>query len=411
MNSSFILFALFVVYILIPKIDIASIGGGAIRVNDILIVLCAALSLFSRNFKFQISKSLAAYYVFLLSQLLSFILNLDVLEFSGILFIARLFEYTIWFYVAQSLSMTRLNINFSKVCSILVIILSVWAILEWFQVVPKSGKFVNVTDRVSVNTSGPYEFAALIAMLVYLSKTPQKYIGVLSLFLTQSRITITAYFVSLLWGYRKNSGLLLSLFIVLLMTTLLAVNMNLEVLDVFSESRFALLISDSSTLDLALAFISTAPVVHTPHEYFEISHVGSGVTFGLINDVSLEMRLLRWSIVLSTVSADYISLAVGMGPSFWGVALDGNYIRIIGEQGIIGAFTFLFFLNTLLSDYKQSLIRSFLVVLCITAVFIDIFVADKVMTVFWFVQGILFTQNRSAFERKANDKGVFLCQK
>lgn len=413
MNTSTLLIGVYALYLIGPKIDIIPIEGSAIRISDLLVLIALGFTLHAQSAKLYISKTITIYYVFLLSQLVSYLINFELLKISGLLFIIRLFEYSIWFYVAQCLSISSKHIDFRNFSSRLILLLAIWSFLEWFELVPKFGKFTNVSSRVSVNTSGPFEFAALIAMLIMVSnQNISRMLGSISLLLTQSRITIFAFLVNSVWAFRNK----IFLYIVALSTiTILALFQISDMSDVTSQlsgSRFSLLFYNDEAFNLASNFFSNAPTISSSQEYFDLTHVGSGVKFGTLTDVSLEMRLIRWSIVISTVFSSVSSALFGLGPSFWGVALDGNYIRIVGEQGILGLVIFIVFLVSTHSEHRRSTIfKSFLIILSITALFVDIFVTDKVMSLFWFVHGILFGQQYLKSRGTQYDKGVFLREK
>lgn len=413
MNSSALLIGLFALYLVCPKIDIIPIEGSAIRISDLFVLIAFSFTLHAQRGKLYLSKALTLYYLFLCSQIASYLINFELLKTSGILFIIRLIEYSSWFYVAQCLSLSTCHYNFRHFANRLVLILALWSFFEWLELAPKFGKFTNVTDRVSVNTSGPFEFAAFIAMLIMVSnQNVPRFLGSISLILTQSRITIFAFFVNIFWILRNQKKIYI---LAAAGAAMIAFSHAIHIFDLASQisnSRFSLLLYNSGVIDLALDLFRNAPIVTSSQEYFELTHVGSGIKFGALTDVSLEMRLIRWSIVISTVFGNFISSLFGLGPSFWGVALDGYYIRIIGEQGIIGLILFFVFLtSTFFENRKSTIVQSFLIILSISSLFIDMFVTDKIMSLFWFVNGLLFGQQHLKSRGTQYDKGVFLREK
>ena len=112
-----------------------------------------------------------------------------------------------------------------------------------------------------------------------------------------------------------------------------------------------------------------------------------------MTDISLEMRLLRWTIAIKTVLSSSVHTIFGMGPSFWGVALDGYYVRVFVESGILGLFSFIIFLYVSIIKSPCKIIRNYIVVLIITGVFIDIFVTDKAMFILWLFLGYFFKKD------------------
>ncbi len=106
---------------------------------------------------------------------------------------------------------------------------------------------------------------------------------------------------------------------------------------------------------------------------------------------------------------------VGSGYSFLGLATDNDYLRSLGEVGILGTLTFLLIhlhliltsIKTYLSKNKKNSIVSAgliagLVSFLANAIFIDVFEASKVAFYFWMMMGILYyySQTNEIHEKK-----------
>lgn len=107
---------------------------------------------------------------------------------------------------------------------------------------------------------------------------------------------------------------------------------------------------------------------------------------------------------------------VGSGYSFLGLATDNDYLRSLGEVGLIGTFSFLLIhlhllltsaKKYLLNNKKTSIISAGLIAGLISflanAIFIDVFEASKVAFYFWMIMGILYycLQTNETREKKA----------
>ncbi len=114
---------------------------------------------------------------------------------------------------------------------------------------------------------------------------------------------------------------------------------------------------------------------------------------------SLSIRLdMEWP---RAMRAFYKNPLLGTGYSSIGLATDNDYLRMLGEVGILGfiAFTLLLIAITknIVSFYKGSKgfmkyyfagILSLMVAYLVNAIFIDVFEASKVASIFWMILGV-----------------------
>ena len=77
---------------------------------------------------------------------------------------------------------------------------------------------------------------------------------------------------------------------------------------------------------------------------------------------------------------------IGLGPGWGGVAVDGSYVRVFGEGGLLGLVAFLYLCGVLLRRFVGS-IRYYVIALLVTGLFIDIFVSLKPMMLLWALVG------------------------
>lgn len=100
------------------------------------------------------------------------------------------------------------------------------------------------------------------------------------------------------------------------------------------------------------------------------------------SDVSNVVRFYRWQLLLREAGQSPETVALGLGPSFAGASVDGNYVRIFGETGLIGVAAWVLMLFRWLRRTPSWFIGAALS-LMIGALFIDLFVAMRPMILLW----------------------------
>ncbi len=104
----------------------------------------------------------------------------------------------------------------------------------------------------------------------------------------------------------------------------------------------------------------------------------------------------------------------GSGYGSVSLAVDNNYLRMLGETGILGLLAFLIilisfgiYIKRVFSDIDSKLAKSFIVGfvagvigLCLNATLIDVFEASKIAFVLWILMGITFA-TLSFYQKKA----------
>jgi len=386
---------LFIVYLVFPKISIIELAGAAIRVGDIIMLVIVIMLLTNIKIKKNFNKVIVFYLLYLCSQVVSIVVNSNSLTFYSLLFVLRQLEYLLWFPVGLCVVSKVSHTSLVRDFSVIAMIFFMWAMLEFYGVLPKLGKFQSVQDRVTAGGSGPYEFALIMSFFVFYIKKPSiKISSAVSLLLTQSRVTILIVFVRWVYVAFKNEKkyqlwLQLSLLVCLVsIFTFLSIDSNIK-------TRFSELSSISDVLYASKWYIENSFVVQGTNEYFYLTHKGGDVSYLGLVGMSLEMRLLRWSVVIMTTANSITSFIFGMGPSFWGVALDGYYVRVFGETGLFGLVFFGAFIFKMYRSIKNKALLSYFIVLLVSSIFIDVFVADKPMSLFWFMYGFYLAHEKN----------------
>jgi hypothetical protein len=100
------------------------------------------------------------------------------------------------------------------------------------------------------------------------------------------------------------------------------------------------------------------------------------------------IRMYRWATLLKTTLAHGDSVLLGLGPSFGSAAVDGYYVRVFIETGILGAAVFLWFLRRLWQAQPAgAAFREFVLIVMVSALVIDVFASYKTMLLLWVWHG------------------------
>lgn len=373
---------LFALYVLAPKVDLYSIGSAAIRPEDIISAITFLIYLITAKRRIVTPGHIQAYLLFVGVQIVSAVLNLGQNGPAGLVYAMRLMQYMVWFFIfyeaAPQLSTRALRTMLMTVCVVFVL----WGGAEYFGFISRIGKFTGAVERLTINTSGPFETSAMLAMLAYAAPafwlTP---FMIVLVFLTQARITMLGVLVSLA-AARPGRTMALGFAGAIVATAAAG-----PLYDAFSKSRFA-----ESETPLAMGGLLSytwrrVPIVPQPAFYRERFLDGFTMYRYMPNtrgDLSFKIRAVRWPIIVKSTMATWLTLFAGWGPAAWSNAVDGYYVRIFGETGLLGIGAFALWIVTTLRALRQRSIGKFsLVMLVMAGIFIDIFTSSKVMPILW----------------------------
>jgi hypothetical protein len=380
-----ILFLLFLAYVLAPKIDLIAVSGSGVRPEDL--ITAAAFVLYAckrRRAPLKMPKHVVIYGIFIGVSYASALINYPREGLIGIVYATRLAEYMVWFFVmyeaCQTVSPRQVRTSLLLVNAALI----VWGGLETAGLVGGIGKFTGASERLTINTSGPFETSVMLAMLAYAAQqlvvTPA--MGVMVI-LTQSRITLVAILASFL-AIRPGRGLVLAGAALLVAAVLAG-----PIMSVLGESRLAKSATPVTMVKLLATQWQRFPPLKNP-AYFRAHFLGEDTVSRYLGnsntrgDVSFKFRAVRWPLVVKSTLYSPLHCLIGWAPGAWGVALDSYYVRVFGEVGLIGTAIFLWWLFTFLREARRdSVVRFSIFMLAIVAVFIDIFTSSKVMPILW----------------------------
>jgi hypothetical protein len=392
-------FILFLAYIVAPKFDLLG-ASAAVRPEDIISLITFGIWMLSRKtVPLQFPRPVKLYLVFLGICYLSALANITTNGLIGFVYTTRLVQYLLWFFVMYEACHRVTWRDFRRGLMAVSVIFILWGTLELLGVVGRIGRFTGAAERLTINTSGPFETSVLLAILAHAVPsfilTPVMLLFVL---LTQARITLLGMIFSA--GIAKPfKALLAGTAAVVVFTVvaqpLLAKFQDSRVVQSDSPKRMARVLSDSWR---------RAPVLDDPAQFRDRFLAGPTILRYMPSqrgDRSFAVRAVRWSIVLRTTGASIFHMLIGWGPGAWSLALDGYYVRVFGETGLIGLLFFLYWMFTTIFRLCTGSNSKFtLVMLAVVALFIDIFTSSKIMPLFWFFIALDHARHPFAMPRR-----------
>jgi hypothetical protein len=253
---------------------------------------------------------------------------------------------------------------------------------------PNAGSFDPA--RLSGLTNGPYDLSAMLCLLGVALTAAHKPVwvgvGFLAVIWTQSRVAVAALVLHLVvTSIRARTWVRWTLPTAAVLALTLVVSLR------DSESGGLLeAIAASGELreSFSVAAISRADYADTAYSNTATHNIeASG------GDLSTTLRVARWSVAIATAMNSTSNLWLGMGPGYYSVALDGNYVRLVGETGLLGLLAYLFLgrqlSRSIISPVRRRLLLAMIMQLAVIGIFVDIFVSLKTMCLFWMMVGAL----------------------
>ncbi|MBP6896388.1 MAG: hypothetical protein KBC94_18420 [Pseudacidovorax sp.] len=406
------IFLLVVLVIFSFKWQIVGVGEGGVRVDDIAIVLLFFLCFkFARKSDFTKSAPFGIYIIFFAYSLCISIaagLSGTVNLFISTLFSLRLLEYMAFYFVGLAIVRLGLENKLYKFLGYYLIFLIIIIPLQLVGILPVVSAFGST--RAIGNTNGPYELAAISGGLSMLFLFKRRmllfWLAIGICVAAAARITSACVALLLIYHYRhvirlhkpliKNATnfsavIVVAMFVLagyVLTTSKFDREENdsdvvslLDRLDDASPAEFFKGLSDN--FDSAMAFESAAVYQNSAFEDAIQSAKEQG------GDISGLIRTYRWATLMRSTLASPVTAVFGLGPSFGTAAVDGYYVRLFCELGLVGTIIFAVWLSRCLRTATFPLwVKGYLLILMSTAIFIDIFVSFKPMLLMWMFFGI-----------------------
>lgn len=115
-------------------------------------------------------------------------------------------------------------------------------------------------------------------------------------------------------------------------------------------------------------------------------------------DMSWWMRIHKWVYAFKIYYLHPECWLQGVGPGFAMAALDGGWLRILTEYGVIGFFLFKKLFSIISRQSTQ--LYWMMVAFSINMIFFDVYLAYKPMSILFFVSGCAWAQARSRIENR-----------
>lgn len=313
---------------------------------------------------------------------LSVAINFQDVGLNGILYSVRLLQYMAWYFIlleaCYQVSWSTMRWSFLAISAIFI----VWGVLELAGVIPVIGKFTGAEERLTINTSGPFETSVMLAMLAYSVASYLAAVPLLILmFFTQSRVTLVAMVASY-FSARPLRAVVAGMLVFLLFPLAIQPLMNS-----LQNTRIGQSEGPERMANAFLVSWQRAPVLDDPSYFRDRLLTGDTIQRYMVDtkgDMSFRIRAVRWPTVIKTTVNNPVALIFGWAPSAWGNALDSYYVRIFGEVGLAGLLLFLFWIWVTFRRLEpEGNARYSLVMMALVGMFIDIFTSSKVMPLLW----------------------------
>lgn len=427
-KSSFLLLIFFIPLLFIPKINLISLSDetAGIRYDDILL-FCLALVISWAHVALHKNITTIERYILaiLTASLVSYALNIlfvqtDILQAKARLpYAIRLFEYFLFFYLGIMAS------RFCRCGSLLMAFFS-WnlaiILLQKFEVLGgvMSGVYVPLTSwRVLGIASFPAELGLLLNLLycyfafsdtkAYLNRIPKHWrritnaVGNYVLFalfavlisLTGSRISLATltfcFFGKLFIEFKTYSTSLKVPAIAISLGIMLVFGSILTYSDAIYERSTSLLsMGNFEIIDEIWNSIDTNALPIADETAKELNESQA--------DLSWWIRLHRWSYALKVYISHPASYLFGVGPGFASTAMDGGWLRILTENGVVGLFLYIGLFRHIARQNKQLfwMVAAF----GLNMIFFDAYLAYKPMSLLFLTLGMTSVQLADAAENR-----------
>lgn len=423
-SFSFLIVALCLPLLFLPKINLIGLGAqetAGIRVDDILLLFFCVIIGWAHFVLQKRSIPIERWIALLVAfSLFSFLCN-RILVAQGYLHVdaslfycLRIAEYFLFFYIGILSTLffrTSSIIGAFFLWNMLLMVLQKIGIIGYFS--SSSGYVAMETGRVAGIASFPSEAGMLLNMafcyLVYDEERGRRLLALLPpntraffagtyvywlflictvlIIITGSRIAIAAVLVAFAFRVKDtlkkgNMSAWLLGGIFLCVGAFVAVIMIKNTASVLDRSAGLLSFSNLELVDVVWDRIDLN------QDPLSKETISSGNY-----DMSWWLRIHKWCYALKMYYTNPECYLQGLGPGFAKAALDGGFVRILAEYGLIGCLLFwkVFSLIARQSPQLKWMVIAFL----INMVFFDVYLAYKPMSLLFFVSGCAYSKGRS----------------
>ncbi len=451
----YLILFLFAFIPLYPKFPLLNVKGTfvAIRIEDLLIALTIGLWVtkiiisksFNKFFKDNINKALMLFFgIGILSLFSAIFLTHTIVLHLGLLHFFRRIEFMLLLPICASIFNSKKRLIPALIILFLTLIsVNIYAFgqkyLDWWVISTTNSEFskgliLRLTPGARVNSTfaGHYDLAVfldmslvMLTMVFFVVKKKVKpgliLLIILSLWvlvMTAARVSFIAAFAgiisALILSKKKKYLILISLFLILIIIYpsqlrdrfVSTVTINLLNLGQRYQGRnlnqqlesklniptlFYKMASRSSTQSAFASNSGGLPVDITPGEPINETDLGVYRSFQIRTNI-------EWPRAINALLKNPF---LGTGYSSINIATDNDFLRSLGEVGILGTLAFILILESIWKRiYKgvksdDKLIRFFsagtlsiIIVFLVNGTFIDTFEASKVASLFWLILGL-----------------------
>ena len=382
-----------------PKINLVSIQQGesaGIRVDDIII--CIIFLIFIIGFfvvkRNSITRQELIFTLLIISFLISNLSNIYLWRQSNILYSIRYVEYFLFFYIGYYYS---LHYDISRVIFWIILINGIVMILQMLNIVGgfASGGFSDSTSERAIGlTGGPWEIGAIINFVfsIYLfgerrySNFQMNVIFLVTfslILITGARMpTLANLLLFLIYRYSKSTN---KIFFISSVTiySLLIIGVLLFIPNPVTDRSANLL-----SVENINQFVDSYKQIQVNHPF---QGFGDETDMTALGDMSWLFRISKWTYAIKDFSSLPYSWFFGLGPGLWGLALDGGWVRLITETGVIGTLIFIIFFYKAARLTKA--LRGVVLSLYINMIMIDIHISYKAMAFVFFTVGYYYQKS------------------
>lgn len=418
-KTSFLLLFFCLPLLFLPKVNLLSFAGretAGIRIDDIILFFLSVI-VFWANFALEKQlKGIERWILRLvLFSVMSFFLNRLFVKAgwlhvdANILYALRIFEYFLFFYIG-AIAFRLLNVtNVIKTFFAWNLVILLMQKAELIGQFSGWGYLPVASERVSGIASFPSEAGLLLNMifcfLIYNKEKSSKAIQLLPamlrpiiektytywmfllcsylVILTGSRIAVVAMVLAFLFKLKEELNWrsiysILGIALFLTFTALFMTNMILNSYALFERSAGLLSVRNLELISLVW-------------EQIDLSHDPIGVeSVSFKNyDVSWWMRIHKWCYALKIYYLHPECYLQGVGPGFAMAGLDGGFLRIFTEYGIIGCVLFWKVFAPIYRMNKQ--LKWMMISLLVNMIFFDVYLAYKPMSLLFFITGYAYS--------------------
>lgn len=429
MNILYIIILLVILFL--PKINIINVYGTyvGIRIEDFLVALFVILYIFKNKKNiFRIDnkslKNTVVYFVFYILlcviSTISGIANKNIEISFGFLYLLRKVEYFLFIFMGYDFLQDNKNekilfklLDYSVIIHFIIILLQnigiIGGILDGNYVTTKGGRLFSTFN-------GPYELSAFMTLLLPLyyknlmdSKNDIKQIIkstililfiISSVYMSQSRTSLIVAIALLLFipVFEKKQEIISFVKSNKIKSVVLCI---ITIIFIVTICNWLSNVNRFKTIDISL-MIKTLKLSWQNKSFDRYQKEGGYIISEEDTDLSFSIRINKWMALIDGTMQKPI---FGLGLSITKEACDGNYIRILAESGVLG---FLAWLGLCINIFKSTrkkqnslyyLANYGILVLLMTAIFIDIFEASKIMMLYWFIMGCAYSSDKLKIEK------------